>query len=114
MAHLKLNNMGVDKRYVNIPYTILKRKDIGDKAKMVYGLIKGFWGGQCVASDSFLGKTLGCSTRTAQRAIRELKEMGLIWSNKRYDGKLCVGRTLIIRTKKADVRKHRKGEAQTI
>ena len=89
-------------KYVHLTYSILGRKDLSDKDKIVYCFIQGFWSGMCKASDEYIGKIMGCSSRSIARSIRDLKEKKLIWSNPRYkDGKV-IGRTLTVIKKKND------------
>lgn len=86
-----------DARYINIPYPILKRKNLSDKAKMLYGFIGGFWSGDCKAGNKYIGTVIGASERSVSRAITELKTKGLIVSSRLMIDGMQVGRMLKIK-----------------
>lgn len=68
----------MEDKYINIPYKILRRKDLSSTSKMVYGFANGFMEDYCQASNDYIGKVLGCSGRTIQRAVKELRDKKLI------------------------------------
>lgn len=70
--------MDNDQRYINIPYPILRRKDLSGNAKMIYGFIGGFWSGDCKASNKYIGTVIGASARSVTRAVKELRIKRLI------------------------------------
>ena len=83
-------------QYINVPYKILKKKDISDKAKLIYGLVNGFFTGDFKAGNAFIGRTLGCSVRSVQRAVKELREANLILSEVVVEDGVVKGRILKI------------------
>lgn len=86
--------------YVLVHYPVLRRKDLSDRSKLLYGLVQGFWTGMCKATDSYIALTIGCSERNVQRAIKQLKDKGLIKSVFRYSDKgKIIGRTLTLKIK---------------
>ena len=90
----------VSDKYIHIPYNILGKKDLSNNAKLVYGLVQGFWEGDFTASNEHVGKVLGMSKRSAQRAIRELREAELIITTNVIKDGVMVGRVIKIRKKK--------------
>ena len=79
-----------------IPYHVLRRKDLSDKAKLVYGFIQGFFDGDCRASNEFVGRLLATTPRTIQRAVTELLNKRLVRRNIVTKDNRIVGRILII------------------
>ncbi len=71
--------------YIVIPFTITSRKDLSDKAKLVFGIVQGYWEGSFGASNAWIAKQLGCSEKTIQRAVQELKKKGIVICTLRYD-----------------------------
>ena len=81
--------------YIMIPYFVLK-KDISDKAKMVYGIVQGFFEGDCYVSNAWLAKRLKCSESVIKRTIKELKDAGLLFSTVKRTGLKITKRILTI------------------
>lgn len=89
--------MPQDSRYINIPYSILRNRRLSDKEKMLYGYIAGFFDGECVASNEYIGTIIGGSKRTIQRCLKSLIEKGFITKRLVFDNGVCIGRILRIR-----------------
>lgn len=86
--------MASDERYINIPYPILRRKDISHTAKMIYGFIGGFWSGDCKASNAYIARIIGSSERSVSRALTDLRVKRLVLSIRVMDKGLQIGRIL--------------------
>ena len=92
--------MGFEDKYIHIPYPILRRKGLSDKAKMIYGLVQGFWDGDFHATANTISSIMGCSKRSVQRATAELVEAKLVFNKKVIEDGQTKGRILtIIKTK---------------
>ena len=85
-----------EQKYINIPYNILRRRDLSNNAKLLYGLVQGFWAGDFQASNEWIGKTLGISSRSAQRAVKELKQQKVILSQIIVENGAVKGRKITL------------------
>ena len=80
--------------YILIPNEIIRRKDLSDKAKMIYGFIQGWFEDECVASNKYIAGMLGTTERTVKRCIKELMDKKLIRKRLVFKNNQCVGRVL--------------------
>lgn len=87
---------GQDERYIHVHYTTLRRKDISDRAKLLYSLVGGFWSGEFKASNVWISSILGCSVRSTQRAVAELRDKRLIRSDIIVKDGVTVGRIITL------------------
>ena len=90
MAKFKSDN------YIHIPYEILGNRSLSHLSKLIYGLVQGFWEGQFTASNEYIAKTLGVSSRQVQRAILQLKEHKFIYATLVLKNNKVVGRVMKI------------------
>lgn len=84
-------------RYLQVPYAILNRKDISERAKLIYALIQGFSKGECRVTDAYLSDLFNASPRAIQRDIKQLKDADLAWTRFRTIDKKIIGRTLYVK-----------------
>lgn len=75
-----------------VPNWLMKRTEIGLGAKLAYARLYQFFGGngQCFPTRRRLAKELGCSPRSVDRYLRELKQHKLIETTR--VGKRCSNR----------------------
>ncbi len=66
--------------FIQVPLSILKRPDVSQTGKLMYGLILSLSRatGYCYASDTYLGEQLGVSSRQAHRTVSELEGMRIV------------------------------------
>lgn len=86
-----------ENNYINIPYPVLNRTDLSDKAKLLYGLIAGFWDNTFKASNEWIATVLGTTPRTVQRTLKELKKKNLITVTIITEGGYVKGKLIIIK-----------------
>ncbi len=98
----------MEENFVLVPYRILKRKDISEKAKLLYGFVAGFKSGDCIASNEFISKITGASVRKIQRGLKELDDKGLIFRKMVMENNEVVGRIIYIK----NPRKRKKKDEQ--
>lgn len=80
--------------FIHVPGFILAREDLNLQAKVIYGLIIGLSNkrGYCYATNEWMGKLLGLSSRAVSRYVSQLKDLGLVnieikkYSNEDIDG----------------------------
>ena len=89
-----MTNKEADARYIHVEYKYLKRRDLTMTSKMLYYYIQGFWDGNCTASNDTVAQVLGCTSRSIQRAVAELKGRKLVLSTTVTKDGYIVGRTL--------------------
>ncbi len=69
-----------DAPYIQVPLSLMSRKDISQTAKLLYGLIVclSHQAGYCYASDDYIAERIGVSKRQTQRAITELETLRIV------------------------------------
>lgn len=99
-----VNYMNEKEIYLKIPLALITSFNLTPRAILVYGELNGLYSKTkaCFISDRTLAKRLNCKVPTIQRAIKQLKEHGLIESkliyHKGFNGK---GRQIIVHTPNA-------------
>ena len=73
--------------YLKIPLALLTSFDLTPRAILVYGELNGLYSKNkaCFISDNTLASRLNCKVPTIQRAIKQLKDRGLIESKHLYN-----------------------------
>ena len=95
--------------YLKIPLSLITSFDLTPRAVLVYGELSGLYSKSkaCFISDKKLASRLNCKVPTIQRAIKQLKDRGLIESkhlyHKDFKGK---GRQIIVHTPIALTKKY--------
>ena len=64
--------------YIHIPYWVMNKK-ISANAKFIYGIVQGFFDGDCFVTNPWIAKRLQCSERVVTRAIKELKDEDMLF-----------------------------------
>lgn len=96
-----VNYMNEKEIYLKIPLALITSFNLTPRAILVYGELNGLYSKTkaCFISDRTLAKRLNCKVPTIQRAIKQLKEHGLIESkliyHKGFQGK---GRQITVHT----------------
>lgn len=81
--------------YIVIPDNIFFNKNLSDKAKMLYGLIKRYIDiGECFATTAHFAEKLNFSKRSVERCLKELYDNNLVVSKIEKEGKEIVKRVL--------------------
>lgn len=99
-----VNYMNEKEVYLKIPLSLITSFDLTPRAVLVYGELSGLYSKSkaCFISDRTLASRLNCKVPTIQRAIKQLKDRGLIESkhlyHKDFKGK---GRQIIVHTPNA-------------
>ena len=99
-----VNYMNEKEVYLKIPLSLITSFDLTPRAVLVYGELSGLYSKSkaCFISDKKLASRLNCKVPTIQRAIKQLKDRGLIESkhlyHKDFKGK---GRQIIVHTPNA-------------
>ncbi len=70
----------MNNKYCKIPSLVKNNHNICSNAKLLYGdiLLLCHQNGYCYASNKFLANSLGVSTRTITKLIKELKDANLV------------------------------------
>lgn len=95
-----VNYMNEKEIYLKIPLALLTSFDLTPRAILVYGELSGLYSKSkaCFISDKKLASRLNCKVPTIQRAIKQLKDRGLIESKYPHHRK---GRHIIVHTSNA-------------
>lgn len=82
-----VNYMNEKEIYLKIPLALLTSFDLTPRAILVYGELSGLYSKSkaCFISDKKLASRLNCKVPTIQRAIKQLKDRGLIESKHLYN-----------------------------
>lgn len=88
--------MEYNDRFVNVPFPILGSKSINFQEKVLLSLIASFFDGDFYMSNKTISKVMGVSSRTTQRAVRVLKEKGMIYSEIVIKDKVIQGRIITL------------------
>lgn len=91
--------------YVNIPYVILKNKNMNDKEKILLSLVSGFFDGEFHMSNSTIGRIMGTSARTVQRTFLGLRKKGLVFCKNIIEDGNMVGRVVTLNNSNALIKK---------
>ena len=82
--------------YIHIPYKVLMRRDLSQNAKLLYGLVGGFFDGEFTAGNIYISNVLGISKRSVQRALGELKDKHIAIATNVLKGGRVVGRIITL------------------
>lgn len=95
-----VNYMNEKEVYLKIPLSLITSFDLTPRAILVYGELSGLYSKTkaCFISDRILASRLNCKVPTIQRAIKQLKDRGLIESKYPHHKK---GRRIIVHTSNA-------------
>ena len=87
IGSLVVNYMNEKEVYLKIPLALLTSFDLTPRAILVYGELNGLYSKNkaCFISDNTLASRLNCKVPTIQRAIKQLKDRGLIESKHLYN-----------------------------
>lgn len=82
-----VNYMNEKEVYLKIPLSLITSFDLTPRAILVYGELSGLYSKTkaCFISDRTLASRLNCKVPTIQRAIKQLKDRGLIESKHLYN-----------------------------
>lgn len=99
-----VNYMNEKEVYLKIPLSLITSFNLTPRAVLVYGELSGLYSKSkaCFISDRTLASRLNCKVPTIQRAIKQLKDRGLIESKHLYHkGFKGKGRQIIVHTPNA-------------
>jgi Mn-dependent DtxR family transcriptional regulator len=104
IRRMVVNYMNEKEVYLKIPLSLITSFDLSPRAVLVYGELSGLYSKSkaCFISDRTLASRLNCKVPTIQRAIKQLKDRGLIESKHLYHkGFKGKGRQIIVHTPNA-------------
>jgi len=73
-------------KYISLPSSILKNQSLTQIAKAVYGALRYYQldKGKCYPKAETIAKLLGCGQRSVNTALRQLRNAGLVTSQRRF------------------------------